>query len=99
MKNLEETYGLVYWLNEEAHSLSYDIWKESDDLMDEDWEAAEELREDASIMQSTYFREQYLELSNDDKESIIHWLKNDEDFKDEFTTFFGETEFENNFKL
>lgn len=97
MLTLQETIDLVETLNEEAHQQSWDTWTEADALMDsdeeDDWEAAEELREDASAEQASYFRDEYYSLSEEQKKSISHWITEDEDFREQFMTYFGENEF------
>ena len=103
MKTLEEIWGLVESLNEEAHSEAWDSWIAADELEDSDAEedenglTAEELREEASNEQAEYFRQSYWELSDDDREAIIHWLKEDEGFRDEFSSWFGHTAFDDEF--
>jgi len=101
MLTLEDTYNLIQELNEEAHNLSWDTWIQADELMESDdendWEAAEELREEASIEQASYFRDSYYELDAEQQDSIKHWLSNNESFKEEFSVWFGEKEFENKF--
>lgn len=101
MKTLEETYDLAQNLNEEAHSLAWDTWVQADELEEsedeDDWTAAEEMREEASLEQAEHFRDLYYDLSEEEQSSIKHWLKEDEDFKEEFSMWFGEEEFENEF--
>lgn len=101
MLTLQETIDLVETLNEEAHQQSWDTWVEADALMDseeeDDWEAAEELREDASAEQASYFRDEYYSLSEEQKNSIGHWIAEDEDFREQFMAYFGEDEFFNEF--
>lgn len=102
MKNLDEAFELLYELNEEAHGLAWDSWIAADEYMESedesDWETAEEMRSNASLEQASYFRDLYYELEESDKEALIYYAKNNEDFKDEFMCFFGEEEFMNNFK-
>lgn len=101
MKTLEEIYNLAQDLNEEAHGMAWDIWVEADELQESedesDWEIAEDKREQASIEQSGYFRDLYYDLSEEEQSAIKYWLKNDEDFAEEFSIWFGEEEFANQF--
>ena len=103
MKTLEEIWELVESLNEEAHAEAWDSWVAADELEDSDEEenenglTAEELRENASDEQAGYFRQSYWALSADDQDAIIHWLKEDESFKDQFSSWFGYAAFEDEF--
>lgn len=101
MRTLEETYDLVQNLNDEAHGRVWDTWVEADELEESedesDWELAEEKRDEASLVQAECFRDLYYDLSQADQEAIAHWLKHDESFKEEFSMWFGEEEFENVF--
>lgn len=101
MKTLDEVYAIAETLNEEAHELAWDSWIAADEAEESDDEdadvTAEELREDASLEQAEYFRNGYYELGSEDQEAIKHWLTADESFKDEFSSWFGYTEFEEEF--
>lgn len=103
MKTLAEIWELVESLNEEAHSDAWDSWVAADELEESDEDenenglTAEDLREDASDEQAGYFRQGYWALSEDDQDAIIHWLKEDEAFKDQFSSWFGSAAFENEF--
>lgn len=101
MKTLEEVYELAQNLNEDAHGYAWDTWVEADELQESedesDWELAEEKRELASLEQAEHFRDLYYDLSEEEQSAIKHWLKEDEDFKEEFSMWFGEEEFENEF--
>lgn len=101
MKTLDETYNLAQSLNEEAHHLAWDTWVQADELEEseneDDWSAAEEMREEASLEQAEHFRDLYYDLSEEEQTAISHWLKEDEDFKEEFAMWFGEEEFDNVF--
>lgn len=95
MKTLEQTVELVDSLNEEAHVESFNDWLLAD--YEDDPEIAEELRDKASEIQSSYFRDYYYDLDEDDQSSIIHWLHNDYDFYDQLKDYFGHDEFEKEF--
>ena len=99
MKTLEEILELVESVNEEAHSDAWDSWIAADEMedSDEDGSAAEQLREEASDEQAGYFRQGYWALGEDDQAAIAHWLKEDESFKDQFSSWFGYDAFENEF--
>jgi len=93
----DEAYDIIANLNEQAHQSAWDTWIKADSLMESDdendWEVAEELREEASIEQSEYFREEFHDLEEDTKEAILHYVNTDEDFKEEFSIWYGEDEF------
>lgn len=101
MKTLQEVWELIESLNEEAHAQSWDTWIAADELEEsddeDDWTTAEEMREDASKEQASYFRELYYELDEEEQTAIKHYLKEDEAFKEEFSMWFGEEEFEDEF--
>lgn len=101
MKTLQEVYDIIDYNNEEAHQQAWDIWVSADELMESedeaDWETAEEIREEASQEQASYFRDLYYMLDEEDQESIKHWLKQDEDFKESFSMYFGEEQFAEEF--
>jgi hypothetical protein len=97
MKKIDEAYSIIYDLNERAHDESWDTWVKADELMESEEEdaeeKAEELRDEASAEQAEHFRNFYFQLDKIDKSSVDHWIKNNEDFRDEFKGFFGEEEF------
>jgi hypothetical protein len=101
MKTIEEAWDIIESLNDDAHNQAWDTWVESDNLMESDdeadWEAAEDLREQASLEQAEYFRDAWYDLSNEDQELIEYWLERDEDFREQFSTYFGQEEFANEF--
>jgi hypothetical protein len=90
MLSRDEAYAVICDLNEEAHSATYDDWSVADQLEDDgEWEEAEEAREDASYQQSIEFREAFQSLDLDIQEAILHYEKIDEDFAQEFNTWWG----------
>ena len=93
----DEAYDIISNINENAHDRSWDTWVEADQLMESeeeaDWEAAEDLKEEASKEQAEYFREEFDELGDEIKEAILHYVFNDEDFKEEFSMWYGQDEF------
>jgi len=103
MKTLDEVWALIESLNEEAHSDAWDSWIAADEMEDsdedEDGTTAEQLREEASDEQAGYFRQGYWALDEEDQAAIEHWLKEDESFKDEFSSWFGHDAFENEFEV
>jgi len=103
MKTLDEVWALAESLNEEAHSDAWDSWIAADEMEeseeDEDGTSAEQLREEASDEQAGYFRQGYWALSEQDQEAIEHWLKEDESFRDEFSSWFGSDAFEEEFDI
>jgi len=101
MKSLDATNEIIQTLNEQAHSESWDSWIAADDYEENDEEdsdvTAESLREEASLEQAEYFRDFYSELSQDDQDAIKYWIRNDESFRDEFSSWYGQDEFEEDF--
>ena len=93
----DEAYDIVQNINESAHQRAWDTWVEADNLMESDdeadWMSAEEIREEASLEQAEYFREEYDELDDETKEAIMHYVNTDEEFKEEFSMWYGENEF------
>ena len=92
MKTLDEAWKLIESINGNAYDLAYDSWLMADEAEDDedDWDKAEEMREDASEEQSGYFRDEYFDLSEEDKAAIQHWIKHDEDFREQFLTYYGD---------
>jgi hypothetical protein len=88
MISREEAYDLICDLNEEAHAAAYEDWAAADECEDED--EAEELREDASYQQAIEFREAFQSLDEESQEAILHYVKHDEDFAEEFNMWWGE---------
>jgi hypothetical protein len=101
MKTLEETYAIIEALNEEAHSMAWDTWIEADELADsddeDDWDLAEGKREEASEEQAGYFRSEFSSVSDEDRESIEHWLTADKSFREEFRDWYGRDEFDDEY--
>ena len=101
MKTLEQAWNLIEMLNDDAHDESWNTWIEADELADsedeEDWERAEDLRDQASAEQAEYFRDFYYDLDQEDQAAIDHWLDKDQDFREQFETYFGFYEFANEF--
>lgn len=93
----DEAYDIISSINENAHQQAWDTWIEADSLMESedeaDWEAAEDLQEQASQEQAEYFREEFNDLEEETREAIIHYVNTDEDFKEEFSMWYGEDEF------
>lgn len=101
MITLSEAYSIIQDINENAHSRAWDIWVQADELMESDdeadWDIAEEIRDQASQNQAEYFREEFDSLDEETKDAILNYVETDESFKDEFITYYGENDFENNF--
>ena len=101
MISIDEAYNIIQEINDNAHQRSWDTWEEADNLMesddDADWETAEELREQASLEQASYFREEFDELDEETRDAILHYVDNDAAFKEEFSMWYGEDEFEADF--
>lgn len=94
----DEAYSIISNLNEEAHSMAWDSWVEADELGDsddeEDWGRAEEIREEASAEQAGYFRADFQNLPQEQQDAIWQWAKKNEDFAEDFKTWYGQEEFE-----
>lgn len=101
MISRDEAYDIIQNLNEIAHQYSWDLWIEADELMESnsesDWEAAEDIREEASLEQSSSFREGFENLDDDTKTAILNYVDQDEDFKEDFVTWYGRDEYEADF--
>lgn len=99
MITLEDAWDLITRMNEDAHDQAWDTWTAAESLADsdeeDDWSAAEEMREDASIEQAGYFRDAYFELDTEEQQALWHWAREDQDFHEQFESWFGEEEFAN----
>jgi len=97
MRTIEEAWNIIEELNDEAHNQAWNTWAQADELMEseneDDWDTAETVREDASFEQAEYFRDGWFDLSDEDQQLVEHWLEHDEDFREQFSTYFGEQEF------
>ena len=82
----EELYNEVKNLNEQAYKFALDIWSETDKL---DGSEAEDLKEEASIIQNSFFRRLFDQLEENKKELILNYSKTDLDFADEFNGWFN----------
>ena len=82
----KELYNEVKNLNEQAYKLAHDIWSEVDKL---DGSEAEDLKEEASIIQSSFFRRLFDQLEESKKELILNYSKTDTSFADEFNGWFN----------
>ena len=94
----EEALDIITVLNDEANTMAWDSWaaadesEESDD--EEDWARSEEMREEASHEQSGYFRASFHNLPQEQQDEIWKYAKDDEEFADDFSAWYGEQEFE-----
>ena len=102
MKTIQEAYDIIENLNEQAHDEAWDSWVAADELMEsddeDDWTTAEEMREDASVEQAEYFRENFHILETADKETVEYWLEEDAEFREQFRDWYGRDEFDNEFE-
>lgn len=92
MKTLQEINDLISDINDEAYGEAYEYWIQADQENDE--EIKEELLEDASSLQSVCFRDLFFDLDISNKDSVLYWLKNDEDFLSQFRDWFGHDHFD-----
>ena len=101
MITIDEAYNIIVGLNEEAHERSWDSWEAADELDEsddeDDWGKAEGLREEASLEQASYFREGFDDLDEETQDAILYYVDQDEDFKEEFSMWYGSEEFEADF--
>lgn len=88
MKTLDETIDLMETMNGTAYDVVYDSWLIAD-VAEKRGEDAEILREEASEEQQEVFRDEFADLSEDDKESIRQWYMRDKDFREQFETYYG----------
>lgn len=97
----DQAYDIIQDINESAHNSSWDTWEEADQLSDsddeDDWDTAEELREQASAEQAEYFRELFHDLDESTRLAIIHYVDTDEEFRDEFVSWYGQDDYEADF--
>ena len=101
-RELEQAYDIIESLNGIAHDRAWDLWVEADEISDsaeddDDWSRAEDMREEASLEQALFFREEYSYLSSEDQALIVKCLSLSEDFKEDFKTYFGEAAFDDEF--
>ena len=89
---VDEAYRIIENLNEEAHSLSWDTWIAADMVIDS--VEAEEMREDASAEQASYFRENFVDLKEEERLAVEHYIKTDKEFQEQFKDWYGWDEFE-----
>ena len=88
MKTLEQTLSLIQDLNEQSHNDAWDYWIEADN--EEDEEAAEDLRELASDVQAGCLYERLYDLNDEDFDSILYWIKNNNDVKEQLQDWLKE---------
>ena len=97
----DQAYDVIQEINELAHDRSWDTWTDADALADsdneEDWDAAEEMRETASEEQAGYFREEFENLDEHTRTAVLHYVNTDQDFHDEFVSWYGEDQYEQDF--
>ena len=93
----DEAYDIISSINENAHQRAWDTWIEADTLMESedeaDWEAAEDLQQQASQEQAEYFREEFNNLDEATRDAILEYVFTDEEFKEEFSMWYGEDDF------
>jgi hypothetical protein len=101
MMTLSEVSDICENINEQAHQEVWDTWVEADRLADSDleadWDRAEDQRELASRQQAEWFRDLYHDLSDSIQRDIEHWIHHDQDFCEQFESWFGEEEFHRTF--
>lgn len=97
MMTLDQAADIAANINEQAHQETWDAWVQAERLEhgddDEDLIRAQDQRELASRQQSEWFRDLFYDLREDQQHSIAHWLEHDPDFREQFTSWFGEEEF------
>jgi len=97
MLTLEQVQDIVENINEQAHQEVWDSWVLADTLADsdleEDRDRAEDQRDLASRQQSEWFRDLYYDLGIAEHEAIRFWIQSNDDFREQFQTWFGSEEF------
>jgi len=78
----EQAYNTISDLNERAHSITWDQWEEAADN--------EELREEASLAQQDCFRVMFYDLDEDMQDAIWQYVGSDENFEEDFLSWYGE---------
>lgn len=74
---LEEAWNLVESLNEDANQKSKNLWNSNN-------------IKEAIDFQTTCFKKNFLQLDNDVKQELVHWMRNDDEFLDYIECFLGE---------
>jgi len=98
MLTYDETYNLTQSLNKKAFKLAYNTWMQAEEVEHEGAdEEAEEIRDKASTEQAGHFRDLYRDLNKYEQQSVLHWLKENEDFREEFSVWFDEDKFADQF--
>ena len=101
MITLEQAYTMAETINEQAHNEVWDSWVLADTLensdLEEDWDRAEDQRDLASRQQAEWFRDLYYDLSDSIQRDIEYWIHLDQDFKEQFESWFGSEEFHRTF--
>lgn len=68
---LHEAWNLLDSLNDDANSKATSFWNSID------WQQA-------MLQQTFHFKNNFLNLDNFQKQSILFWIKNDDEFRDYF---------------
>lgn len=90
MITIEEAWASMEACNDRAHSAAWDTWVEADEAQEnEEYELAEELRDTASSEQAHYFNCELGDLSDEEYEAIIHYVKTNDDFREQFESYGG----------
>ena len=91
MKTIDEAWDIIESINADAYNETLHLWIEADRVEDEgEGGEAEDMRCDAAEEQAECFRDGYDDLSDEDKNVIKHWMQHDEDFRDQFLTYYGD---------
>lgn len=95
--DIEQALEVITDINDYAHNRAWSSWSLAD--VEEDDERAEELREEASLEQASYFREEYNRLPKHKRVTIWNYAITDEDFRDQFSSWYGWLEFQERFQF
>ncbi len=87
---LDQAWDIITDLNDEAYDLAYESWTDADDAAEYDDELAEELREQASMEQSSHFSLLFDQLPDEQRNGVMEWREKDADFRDQLMAYFGE---------
>ena len=95
MLSRHRAWDLINDLNERAHQQVYELWEEADKLEDETETEAEgikshDMKVEASNEQAKVFKELISYMSEDEIKSIWLYVRNDEDFRSQFESWYGE---------
>ncbi len=91
MMTIYQAWDIITDLNDEAYDMAYEAWEKADIAADnDDDELAEELREEASILQSSHFSLLFDQCPDEQKNGVMEWKNKDAEFREQLMAYFGE---------